>query len=153
MKTSFFVPIEAAPKGSKVAFHTGNGKIAMRESSKQVKPFMEAFGRVAIAEGLTPVRGPICLDVVFVRKAKKNMPKTYIPFVTTLPDVDKQLRSVLDALTGIAYYDDGQVVMARGCKVYPSEYFPYPGTHITITAGRDVPEWLGQYSANKKPNF
>ena len=30
MKTSFFVPIEAAPKGSKVAFHTGNGKIAMR---------------------------------------------------------------------------------------------------------------------------
>ena len=153
MKTSFFVPIEAAPKGSKVAFHTGNGKIAMRESSKQVKPFMEAFGRVAIAEGLTPVRGPICLDVVFVRKAKKNMPKTYIPFVTTLPDVDKQLRSVLDALTGIAYYDDGQVVMARGCKVYPSEYFPYPGTHITITAGKDVPEWLGQYSANKTPNF
>jgi Holliday junction resolvase RusA-like endonuclease len=32
------------------------------------------------------------------------------------PDVDKYLRRILDALTGVAYGDDGQVVLVAGAK-------------------------------------
>jgi Holliday junction resolvase RusA-like endonuclease len=37
---------------------------------------------------------------------------------TVKPDLDKLLRAVLDALTGIAYEDDAQVVTAVAMKVY-----------------------------------
>lgn len=37
---------------------------------------------------------------------------------TGRPDLDKLLRTVLDALTGIAWADDSQVVLLDGCKMY-----------------------------------
>lgn len=39
---------------------------------------------------------------------------------TTKPDVDKLLRSVLDALTGIAFKDDSQVVTCEVSKHFGS---------------------------------
>lgn len=40
---------------------------------------------------------------------------------TVRPDLDKCLRAVLDALTGVAYTDDSQVVYAASCKVYSDQ--------------------------------
>lgn len=54
-------------------------------------------------------------------------------YVTSRPDVDKLVRAVLDALTGIAYADDAQVVQVTGTKVYdPGDG---PG-HTRIQIGR-----------------
>lgn len=37
---------------------------------------------------------------------------------STMPDVDKLIRGVLDALTNVVYGDDGQIVRAVGTKRY-----------------------------------
>ena len=50
------------------------------------------------------------------------------PLMTVKPDVDKVLRATLDALTGIAYEDDAQVVDAHPVK----RYGPRPETILQI---------------------
>lgn len=37
---------------------------------------------------------------------------------STMPDVDKLIRGVLDVLTNVVYGDDGQIVRAVGTKRY-----------------------------------
>ncbi len=44
------------------------------------------------------------------------------------PDIDKLLRAVLDALTGVIWRDDAQVMILRGQK----SYLDPPGCRITI---------------------
>lgn len=45
-----------------------------------------------------------------------------------MPDLDKLVRAILDALTGVVWRDDGQVVDIRASKVYSST----PGVDIAI---------------------
>jgi crossover junction endodeoxyribonuclease RusA len=40
---------------------------------------------------------------------------------TVAPDVDKLVRAVLDALTGVLYHDDAQVIQLHAFKAYASE--------------------------------
>jgi len=56
----------------------------------------------------------------------------------TKPDVDKLERAVLDALTGIVWADDSQVVVLNADKVYS----PTPLTYVTVTRAPH----LGAYS-------
>lgn len=159
MKLQVYVPMQGAPQGSKVAFHgkgrdhNGDKKIIMRESSKKVKPFREAVKLAAKTSGATPQYGPISLTLIFIRPAKANAPKTYTPFVTTLPDLDKQIRAVCDGLTGVAYRDDGQVCHINAAEMYPNDDFPKVGVYIVIRAGKDIPKWLGQWPRGKEPDF
>jgi len=51
------------------------------------------------------------------------------------PDLDKLCRSVLDALTGIVYADDAQVISLHGRKDWSDEPAFGGLTHITITGG------------------
>jgi Holliday junction resolvase RusA-like endonuclease len=44
------------------------------------------------------------------------------------PDLDNIIKSVMDALNGVAYIDDGQIVSIAACKYYSDE----PHTSITI---------------------
>ena len=50
------------------------------------------------------------------------------------PDVDKQLRGILDAMTGKVYRDDSQVTHEWACKVYG----PTPGAEIRVWYARDT---------------
>jgi Holliday junction resolvase RusA-like endonuclease len=53
------------------------------------------------------------------------------------PDLDKLCRSVLDALTGIVFADDAQVISLYAAKVYAEEPV-FPGlTKLRITGGND----------------
>lgn len=159
MKYSFFVPMQAAPQGSKNAriIRTKDPKkkdyVALYESSKKVKPYRQAVKKAAKAAGVKMQDGPISLTVVFVRTPKANMPKTYTPYVTTLPDIDKQLRSLFDGLTGVAYRDDGQVCHVDAAEIYPNDRFPEVGTHVLMRSGKDVPAWLGDHPPRKQPTF
>lgn len=57
----------------------------------------------------------ISIDLMFCMPRPKTV-KRAIP--CTRPDLDKLIRGVLDALTGIAYVDDGQVVSISATKIY-----------------------------------
>lgn len=91
-----------APQGSKR--HVGNGR--MIESSTKVKPWRAA---VAAAFPVAPIDGPVEVVVTFVLPRPKSERKTYTRPHTRRPDLDKLIRSTLDALTGRAFGDDSQV--------------------------------------------
>lgn len=89
----------------------------MKESSRFVGPWRQAIGYKARAEyrRLPPHEGPIGLTLEFIMPARKREPAPPGPH-TVVPDLDKLVRAVLDALTGIAYRDDSQVTHILASK-------------------------------------
>jgi len=69
-----------------------------------------------------PWDGPIGLTLVFNLPMPKTVQKLYAKgkkeWHTKKPDLDKVLRAVKDALKGVFYLDDSQVVETRCNKVY-----------------------------------
>ena len=65
--------------------------------------------------GAKPVDGAIGIEIVFRVRRPKTVKRDY---PTVAPDLDKYIRGVLDALTGIAYQDDSQVIDIKAKKVY-----------------------------------
>ncbi|QKO02977.1 RusA-like Holliday junction resolvase [Gordonia phage TZGordon] len=131
----FYVPGHAAPQGSKR--HVGGGR--MIESSKRLKPWREdvhaAARRAFAASRFEPFTGPVDVRLDFIMPRPKSAPKTkQIPAVKR-PDVDKLARAVLDALTGVAFADDSQVVELHARKQLHFQLPAGPGVGITITEG------------------
>ena len=75
--------------------------------------------------GAKPVDGAIGIEIVFRAKRPKTVKRDY---PTVAPDLDKYIRGVLDALTGIGYQDDSQVIDIKAEKVYSDS----PGADIKI---------------------
>lgn len=125
-----FVPGDAAPQGSKR--HVGRGR--MVESSKAVGPWRERVALAAHQHGwtLAPAGVPVAVELVFVRPRPVSAPKRRTPAAVRKPDLDKLARAVLDALTGIAWADDSQVVDLRASKRL-AEIGEQPGVYITVT--------------------
>ena len=65
--------------------------------------------------GAKPVEGAIGIEILFRVRRPKTVKRDY---PTVAPDLDKYIRGVLDALTGIAYQDDAQVIDIKAKKVY-----------------------------------
>lgn len=80
--------------------------------------------------GCTPIDGPITIFMTFRYQRPKSVIRQH---PTVPPDLDKQIRSILDALTGIAYQDDSQVIEIHATKGYD----PNPGVDIVVTGGFD----------------
>jgi Holliday junction resolvase RusA-like endonuclease len=76
--------------------------------------------------GAFPVPNPVEMTIEF-RLARPKTVKRNLPYVA--PDLDKLIRAVLDALTGIAYVDDGQVVSITSSKVYGE-----PGVSVSVVS-------------------
>ena len=75
--------------------------------------------------GAKPVEGGVGIEISFRVKKPKTVKRDY---PTVAPDLDKYIRGVLDALTGIAYQDDSQVIDIKAEKVYSHT----PGADIKI---------------------
>jgi Holliday junction resolvase RusA-like endonuclease len=56
-------------------------------------------------------------------------------FPIGMPDLDKLLRSVFDALTGVVYVDDAQVIGLEVRKHYANEHGSPGLTHIFVAGG------------------
>jgi Holliday junction resolvase RusA-like endonuclease len=75
--------------------------------------------------GAKPVDGAIGIEIIFRVRRPKTVKRN---FPTVAPDLDKYIRGVLDALTGIGYQDDSQVIDIKAKKVYSEA----PGADIKI---------------------
>jgi crossover junction endodeoxyribonuclease RusA len=142
MNYSFTVYGTAAPQGSKR--HVGNG--VMLESSDRVRPWRQDVRFAALEKRppdwdmTTPMR--IVLEFWFSRPAshygtrdgmsnlKVSAPRE--PISARIGDIDKLERAVLDALTGVAYLDDRQVVDVLARKSYLLQQDAAPYTRIWI---------------------
>lgn len=135
-----------APQGSKR--HVGNG--VMIESSKKVKPWREAVKWAAI-DSLDRTRAvdrfdlrtlPVAVVVTFYLPRPKghyrtgrnaNLLRDAAPqHHATKPDVDKLIRSTLDAIGEAGVWrDDSQVAQVTAVKTYAGDLHA-PGAHIEI---------------------
>lgn len=146
---TWFVPGRPAGKGSLRAFTRKGGGVGLEEgNAKKVRPWMHAVASGALEAGVR------CLDdgavglVMFFRlarpkghygrggNAEKLLPSAPAS-VTTKPDVDKMVRAVMDALTGVAYRDDCQVVRLDAMKRYADPGEP-EGVQLTLTTAESV---------------
>lgn len=109
----FTVTGTAAPQGSKKAFVRGKHAVLV-ESSDAVKPWRQdvvaAAEQAMLAVGWIPLDGPITVAVTFLLRRPPSIPKRRL-FPHTKPDLDKLIRSTLDALTTAgAIVDDARAV-------------------------------------------
>lgn len=100
------------PKTGKVVTMADNAKLS--KWTKDAKTLIRAM-KPAMIYKPDGVNLSVRLEFKKPKTATRRQP-------TVRPDIDKCLRAVLDALTGLCYVDDSQVVYVATAKVYgPSE--------------------------------
>lgn len=110
----------------------------MIESSQKVKPWREAVKWAVLEQGHPSVAGPVGVDIVFTLPKPKSAPKKRATLPDRKPDIDKLLRSTLDALVQVGVIeDDARVVSVHCTKSFPGESenaLAYPGAVIQVVA-------------------
>lgn len=132
----FTVQGRPVPQGSLRAFKAKSGAVVTPQQPKVLK--WRADIRAGINDlGVEPSGSAFHVDVAFSFRrpnnhhTSKGFLKTGAPrYHTQAPDVDKLLRAVLDALTGVVWHDDKQVAYVRGHKQWSER----DEATITITA-------------------
>jgi Holliday junction resolvase RusA-like endonuclease len=137
-----------APQGSKSAFRNPHtGRIQQVESSKAVKPWRAdvkaaAEQAIALRPAAFPLAGPLAAHITFTLPKPTSAPKRTRTWPAKRPDLDKLVRSTLDALkTAGAYLDDAQVVELVTRKAYPLEHaeaLGVPGAVVHLYAITDT---------------
>lgn len=117
-----------APAGSKRGFVVG-GRVVLTDASKKTKPWQALVQSVALDAmgGALPLEGPISILFEFTERRPKshfdsrgelNAEGRRKPYPTKAPDLLKLARGVEDALSGVCYRDDSQIVAERLYKRY-----------------------------------
>ena len=125
-----------APQGSKTRTRWG-----MRESSQRVAPWRAAVKAEAIIAGdraglLDALKPPYRVDVAFYITKPRRTKHTH-PVAPTIGDLDKLIRSTLDALTQGGLLEDDRFVVALNTTKQWAGVNETPGAIITITEVRD----------------
>lgn len=151
---------EAQPAGSKRAWvpkdkhgnpiqrKDGSGFVVNTvDDNKKSKPWKQSVSGSAQMQYLGPIlRGPLVVEFIFYRVRPKahfgtgrneGIVKDSAPaYPTTKPDVLKLARAVEDALTGIVWMDDAQIVDERIAKRYGDKakvvIRVWPAEHLTV---------------------
>lgn len=126
-ETSFFVEGIPAPQGSKR--HVGRGR--MIESSKKVAPWRKQVANESRKHFDKPINAPTCISILFVMPRPKSWGRKRQDPMVQRPDLDKLVRAVCDALTGVAIDDDSQITRIHAMKVRAEHDAP-TGALITI---------------------
>jgi Holliday junction resolvase RusA-like endonuclease len=163
MTISFFVPGVPAPGGSKAfkGFYnktTASGVVVkiplLADSCKNNAPWrqsVQVFARQAYTG--EPLACPVDMQITFYRTRPKNHfnskgeIKTNAPkFPTGKPDTTKLTRALEDALKGILWRDDSQVVTQHVRKRYDA----IPGAHVIIAEATDPYDVLSALAIAKE---
>lgn len=148
MTISFFVPGIPAPGGSKTSVYSQkHGRTFTFDSCKRNKPWrssVEAAAAQAMSEqgGNRIMAGPITVAVTFYMprpkghygsgknagKIKPSAPSRHI----VKPDTTKLWRAAEDAMKGIVWVDDAQIVNQNVGKMYANDSAHLPGVSITV---------------------
>ena len=127
----------AIPQGSTRAFiPKGWSRPVITAANVKTKPWRQEIAGCAIhamsENGLTIIgRGQAVSVAAWFRFPRPKSVSKKILYKTTKPDLDKLARSLLDALTGIVFEDDSQVM-----EMHVSKHFGDPETKVRIT-GRE----------------
>lgn len=145
-KCLFWFHLRGTPrtKGSMTPIKAG-GKVILREPRDSIE-WQERISRTAMRklDGMEPHTGPVAIMVICIFDRPKGHFGTgknagviresapEYPTPKNRFDVDKLARPVLDALTGLAYEDDSQVVWLEVHKKYTDEDDRHPGLRCRV---------------------
>jgi Holliday junction resolvase RusA-like endonuclease len=96
-------------------------RAAITSDNAANKPWRQQVTQMAAiaAKGeLIPRGTPVSIWLIFYFDPPKSLKKSASRLKTTKPDIDKLIRSVLDALTGTIFEDDSQVAVCRMQKCF-----------------------------------
>lgn len=151
MLGGFHVQGLPAPQGSKRGIvNRYSGKVNMIESSKRVKPWRADVRAKAEAfidqAGGRPLEGPLALYLTFHMPRPKGhygtgrnssvLKESAPQHPIGKPDLDKLGRAILDALTGVVYTDDSQVVALSLRKMYAEGTWQLAGGGVAVYVER-----------------
>lgn len=74
-----------------------------------------------------PWSGPVVVALTFKLQKPKSAPKSRRVYPAKPPDIDKLVRAVLDALTGVVFEDDKQVL-----QLWAEKDYGVPGVRISV---------------------
>ncbi len=124
MEIRFAVHVRPQPQGSTRTFTPkGWTRPIITTDNKKLKPYREQVSLTALAERqaqgwtMAPRGTAIKATFRFFLARPASLPKKIV-YHTKMPDVSKLLRATEDALTGILYEDDSQIVAAHIEKLY-----------------------------------
>ncbi|MFA4972143.1 MAG: RusA family crossover junction endodeoxyribonuclease [bacterium] len=139
---TLFIRVYDAPQpgGSKKGFvNPKTGRVIILEDAKRNKPWRQsvkaaALDAIAKASAWSMPDGSVKLTITFYMLRPKGhygtgrnagmLKQTAPRFPTTKPDLTKLVRSTEDALTGIVWHDDAQIVTQVLFKRYADEDSP-----------------------------
>ena len=118
-------------KGSTKSFYVKNlNRVVTTNDNPKNKNWALAVSQEAVrVRPPTLWMGPISLVLRFHLKKPKSLKKNAHVWHTKKPDISKITRSIEDALTGIIWGDDAQIVESSQQKFYSDA----PGVEILIT--------------------
>lgn len=136
---SFRVYGRAASQGSKRAVRTKSGKVVVIEDNPRTYEWRQEVASVAHRAYSGPLHlGPVGLRLIFVRARPKShygtgrnvnrLRQTAPSYALGKPDLLKLGRAIEDALTGVIFRDDSQVVSLTLGKVWGEEN----SVHVTV---------------------
>lgn len=124
----FFVPGVPVPQGSKSLSMKGGRAVMFDHNSAALKSWRNIvhFTGVSYRNNRCPVYTNVKMTLIFYmgERPKTHYTKTgkqskqYREYPNVKPDIDKLIRSILDALTGVFYRDDSQVIQINASKLY-----------------------------------
>ena len=135
-KLSFFVPGEPQGKG-RPRFSTRSGAVRTYTPEKTVVYEAEIRLAYAVANKKPDALSdrPVVMHITAVYSIPKRATKAQRAGMergdikpVKKPDADNIIKAVADALNGLAYKDDAQIIDARCVKLYG----PEPGLEVTI---------------------
>lgn len=139
---SFFAAGTAKPKGShKAMLIAGHARLAPASAGERGwrAAVSNAAAAAMRAERVQPLEGCVEVHMAFYsqrptshRSARGDVKPGRPPRPPTAPDADKLARSVGDALNGVCWRDDAQVVRLVVDKLYTDEAQPYVGVRVMV---------------------
>jgi Holliday junction resolvase RusA-like endonuclease len=117
------------PGGSKRAFRTKTGQIVVTDANPKAQPWKTLVAQEAgeVMEGREVLRGPLSVRFAFYFRrpkghyGKKGLLPSAPAYPASRPDCLKAARAVEDALSGVVYRDDAQIVHEVLEKHYGTE--------------------------------
>jgi Holliday junction resolvase RusA-like endonuclease len=116
LRICFTVFGQPVPQGRPRAFRRGRflgfydpprSRSWKQEVRLQTRPFRPA----------RPIQGPLAMEVHFILYRPKSLPRRLVHHVRK-PDLDNFIKAVKDALKGLIYRDDSQIVRLSASKAY-----------------------------------
>ena len=113
---------------------TRRGNYVVTYDPEKSKEWKNEVIRQAVAQGAVMLSGALRVELMFNMKRPKSLPKKVKHHIKK-PDLDNLGKAVLDALSGICYNDDAQVIVLRMVKNY---VLPNESPNVQINIKEDI---------------